>query len=70
MGKKVKNVHLQHKHKKSQSTKFFFKHRSSIYFKFGAKKCRKTTRLFAVSAWPKSPLQFDFKKHENEWTDH
>ena len=22
-----------------------------------------------VSAWPKSPLQFDFKNHENVWTD-
>ena len=33
---------------------------------------RKTTRFFAplpVSAWPKSPLQFDFKNHENVWTD-
>ena len=24
---------------------------------------------FPVSAWPKSPLQFDFKNHENVWTD-
>ena len=33
---------------------------------------RKTTRFFApipVSAWPKSLLQFDFKNHENVWTD-
>ena len=33
---------------------------------------RKTTRFFAsfpVSAWPKSLLQFDFKSHENVWTD-
>ena len=33
---------------------------------------RKTTRFlapFPVSAWPKSPLQFDFKNHENVWTD-
>ena len=33
---------------------------------------RKTTRVFAplpVSAWPKSLLQFDFKNHENVWTD-
>ena len=33
---------------------------------------RKTARFFArfpVSAWPKSPLQFDFKNHENVWTD-
>ena len=32
----------------------------------------KTTRFFAplpVSAWPKSLLQFDFKNHENVWTD-
>ena len=33
---------------------------------------RKTTRFFSslpVSAWPKSLLQFDFKNHENMWTD-
>ena len=24
---------------------------------------------FPISAWPKSLLQFDFKNHENEWTD-
>ena len=33
---------------------------------------RKTTSFFApfpVSAWPKSLLQFDFKNHENVWTD-
>ena len=33
---------------------------------------RKTTRFFApfpVWAWPKSQLQFDFKNHENVWTD-
>ena len=33
---------------------------------------RKTTRFLAplpVSAWPKSLLQFDFKNHENVWTD-
>ena len=33
---------------------------------------RKTTRFFApfpVSAWPKSQLKFDFKNHENVWTD-
>ena len=33
---------------------------------------RKTTRFiaqFPVSAWPKSLLQFDFKNHENVWTD-
>ena len=33
---------------------------------------RKTNRFFAplpVSAWPKSLLQFDFKNHENVWTD-
>ena len=33
---------------------------------------RKTTRLFApfpVSAWQKSLLQFDFRNHENVWTD-
>ena len=33
---------------------------------------RKTTRFFApfpVLAWPKSLLQFDFKNHENVWTD-
>ena len=33
---------------------------------------RKQTRFFAplpVSAWPKSLLQFDFKNHENAWTD-
>ena len=33
---------------------------------------RKTTRFFAllpVWAWPKSLLQFDFKNHENVWTD-
>ena len=33
---------------------------------------RKPTRFFAllpVSAWPKSLLQFDFKNHENVWTD-
>ena len=33
---------------------------------------RETTRFFAplpVSAWPKSLLQFDFKNHENVWTD-
>ena len=33
---------------------------------------RKTTRFFAplpVSAWPKLLLQFDFKNHENVWTD-
>ena len=46
----------------------------SLYFKIRAKKNsrRKTTRFFApflVSAWPKSPLQFDFKNHENVWTD-
>ena len=46
----------------------------SLYFKIRAKKKsrRKTTRLFAplpVSAWPKSLLQFDFKNHENVWTD-
>ena len=46
----------------------------SHYFKIRAKKNsrRKTTRFFApfpVSAWPKSLLQFDFKYHENEWTD-
>ena len=32
----------------------------------------KTTPFFApfpVSAWPKSLLQFDFKNHENVWTD-
>ena len=34
---------------------------------------RKTPPFFAplpVSAWPKSLLQFDFKNHENVWTDH
>ena len=46
----------------------------SLYFKIIAKKNsrRKTTRFFApfpVSAWPKSLLQFDFKNHENVWTD-
>ena len=46
----------------------------SLYFKFRAKNNsrRKTTRFFApfpVSAWPKSLLQFDFKNHENVWTD-
>ena len=46
----------------------------SLYFKIRAKKIsrRKTTRFFApfpVSAWPKSLLQFDFKNHENVWTD-
>ena len=46
----------------------------SLYFKIRAKKNsrRKTTRFFApipVSAWTKSPLQFDFKNHENVWTD-
>ena len=33
---------------------------------------RKTTRFFApfpVSAWPKELLQFDFRNHENVWTD-
>ena len=46
----------------------------SLYFKFRAKKFQtaKTTRFFApfpVSAWQKSLLQFDFKNHENVWTD-
>ena len=46
----------------------------SLYFKIRAKKNsrRKNTRFFApfpVSAWPKSLLQFDFKNHENVWTD-
>ena len=46
----------------------------SLYFKIRAQKNsrRKTTRFFApfpVSAWPKSLLQFDFKNHENVWTD-
>ena len=45
----------------------------SLYFKIRAQKNsrRKTTRFFApfpVSAWSKSPLQFDFK-YENVWTD-
>ena len=41
----------------------------SLYFKISR---RKTTRFFVpfpVSAWPKSLLQFDFKNHENVWTD-
>ena len=45
----------------------------ALYFKIRAKNSRrKTTRFFAlftVSAWPKSLLQFDFKNHENVWTD-
>ena len=46
----------------------------SLYIKIRAKKNsrRKTTRFFApfpASAWPKSLLQFDFKNHENVWTD-
>ena len=46
----------------------------SLYFKIRSKKVHacKTTRFFApfpVSAWPKSLLQFDFKNHENVWTD-
>ena len=45
----------------------------SLYFKFRTKKSRhKTTHFFAplpVSAWPKSLLQFEFKNHENVWTD-
>ena len=44
----------------------------SLYFKTRAKiSRRKTTRFlapFPFSAWPKS-LQFDFKNHENVWTD-
>ena len=46
----------------------------SLYFKIRATKIllRETTPFFAplpVSAWPKSLLQFDFKNHENEWTN-
>ena len=45
----------------------------ALYFKIRTKKSRrKTTRFFApfpVSAWSKSLLQFDFKNHENVWTD-
>ena len=45
----------------------------SLNFKIRVKNSRhKTTRFFApfpVSAWPKSLLQFDFKNHENVWTD-
>ena len=45
----------------------------SLYFKFRAKKFQAAKPLlFAplpVSAWPKSQLQFDFKNHENVWTD-
>ena len=46
----------------------------SLYFKVRAKKIHAAKPLafslhFPVSAWPKSRLQFDFKNHENVWTD-
>ena len=45
----------------------------SLYWKLEIKiSRRKTTRFFAplpASAWPKRLLQFDFKNHENVWTD-
>ena len=45
----------------------------SLYFKIRAKKSTlQNHSLFAplpVSAWPKSLLQFDFKNHDNVWTD-
>ena len=45
----------------------------SFYLKIRAKISRReTTRFFAPfpdSAWPKSLFQFDFKNHENVWTD-
>ena len=46
----------------------------SLYFKiiakiFTAKKNHSLFAPFLVSAWQKSPLQFDFKNHENVWTD-
>ena len=37
----------------------------SLYFKIRAKKIHAAKPL----AWPKSLLQFDFKNHENVWTD-
>ena len=43
----------------------------SVYFKIRAKQFHAAKPLapLAVSAWPKSLLQFDFKIHENVWTD-
>ena len=46
----------------------------SLYFKIRAKKIHAAKPLVfllhdPVSSWPKSLLQFDFKNHENVWTD-
>ena len=69
---KVKPPHVNKK-TTSEKAKICLNTVFSHYFKIRAKKSRrKTSRVFAplpASAWPKSLLKFEFKNHENKWTD-
>ena len=68
-------VKLPHVNKKPLARKRIFAQTQFSYSTLNLERKnsrRKTTRFFAplpVSAWPKSLLQFDFKNHENVWTD-
>ena len=76
IGKRVKiETKLEYMNKKTpaRNCDFFSNIVFSLYHKIRVKKVSLQNHLFfaplLVSSWPKSLLQFDFKNHENVWTD-